>query len=139
MTHYALLIDGQLHPGKQDDEVLDPATEQVVGYAARASQAQVDAAVNAAHNAFTGWAANPQARRTALALAASVLRENSQSLAELISREFLNRKLPLPSNTQIDLTLDTTLNANQLISDLLAVNRARQGQQEPEPTPAPAD
>ena len=87
MTHYALLIDGQLHPGKQDDEVLDPATEQVVGYAARASQAQVDAAVNAAHNAFTGWAANPQARRTALALAASVLRENSQSLAELISRE----------------------------------------------------
>ncbi len=65
------------------------------------------------------------------------------TLAELISREFLNRKLPLPSNTQIDLTLDTTLNANQLISDLLAVNRARQGQQEPEPTttptPAPAD
>ena len=87
MTHYALLIDGQLHPGKQDDEVLDPATEQVVGYAARASQAQVDTAVNSAHNAFTDWAANPQARRTALALAASVLRENSQSLAELISRE----------------------------------------------------
>lgn len=59
------------------------------------------------------------------------------TIAELISRDFLNRKLPLPSNTQIDLTLDTTLNANQLISDLLAVNRARQGQQEPESTPAP--
>ena len=51
------------------------------------------------------------------------------TLSELISRKFLNRKLPLPSGTQIDLTLDTTLNANQLISDLLAVNRARQGQQ----------
>jgi hypothetical protein len=66
------------------------------------------------------------------------------TLAELISRQFLNRKLPLPSNTQIDLTLDTTLNANQLISDLMAVNRARQGQQEPDapaqtPPPAPAD
>jgi len=49
------------------------------------------------------------------------------SLSELISREFLNRPLPLPSNTGIDLTLDTTLNLNQLVSDLLAINRARSG------------
>lgn len=49
------------------------------------------------------------------------------TLSELISREFLNRPLPLPSNTGIDLTLDTTLNLNQLVSDLLAVNRARNG------------
>ena len=50
------------------------------------------------------------------------------SLAELISREFLNRTLPLPSGTGINLTLDTTLNLNQLVSDLMAVNRARNGQ-----------
>lgn len=49
------------------------------------------------------------------------------SLSELISREFLNRTLPLPSGTGINLTLDTTLNLNQLVSDLLAVNRARNG------------
>lgn len=49
------------------------------------------------------------------------------TLAELISREFLNRPLPLPSNTGIDLTLDTTLNLNQLVSDLLAINKARSG------------
>lgn len=63
------------------------------------------------------------------------------TLSELISRSFLNRKLPLPSDTRIDLTLDTTLNANQLISDLMAVNRARQGQQaqdESAPQAAPA-
>lgn len=60
------------------------------------------------------------------------------TVAELISREFLNRELPLPSGTQIDLTLDTTLNANQLFSDIMAVNRARQGQKEPEPASAPA-
>jgi hypothetical protein len=48
-------------------------------------------------------------------------------LAELISRRFLRRKLPLPSDTRIDLTLDTTLNLNQLIADLLVINRARQG------------
>jgi hypothetical protein len=50
------------------------------------------------------------------------------TLPELISREFLNRPLPLPSGTGIDLTLDTTLNLNQLIGDLLAVNRARNGE-----------
>ncbi len=49
-------------------------------------------------------------------------------LAEFISREFLNRILPLPSGTGIDLSLDTTLNLNQLIGDLLAMNRARGGQ-----------
>ena len=49
-------------------------------------------------------------------------------LAEFISREFLNRELPLPSGTGIDLTLDTTLNLNQLVSDLLELNRARAGE-----------
>ena len=49
------------------------------------------------------------------------------TLSELISREFLNRPLPLPSNTGIDLTLDTTLNLNQLVSDLLEITRARSG------------
>ena len=49
-------------------------------------------------------------------------------LSEFISREFLNRILPLPSDTGIDLTLDTTLNLNQLIGDLLEMNRVRGGQ-----------
>ena len=53
------------------------------------------------------------------------------SLSELISREFLKRTLPLPSGTGINLTLDTTLNLNQLVSDLLAVNRARNGDPDP--------
>lgn len=48
-------------------------------------------------------------------------------LVELVTRRFMQRKLPLPSDTRIDLTLDTTLNLNQLISDLLEVQRARQG------------
>ncbi|HYD28313.1 intermembrane phospholipid transport protein YdbH family protein [Brevundimonas sp.] len=66
-------------------------------------------------------------------------------ITEFISREFLNRELPLPSDTQIDLTLDTTLNLNQLVGDLLELNRARNGQPsadaaapppvEPEPAP----
>ncbi|SFS35110.1 intermembrane phospholipid transport protein YdbH family protein [Brevundimonas viscosa] len=55
------------------------------------------------------------------------------SIAEFISREFLNRELPLPSGTGIDLTLDTTLNANQLVGDLLELNRARNGEADPTP------
>ena len=51
-------------------------------------------------------------------------------LAEFISREFLNRELPLPSGTEIDLTLDTTLNLNELVSDIMSLNRARRGESE---------
>ncbi|MBB4081358.1 intermembrane phospholipid transport protein YdbH family protein [Brevundimonas lenta] len=54
-------------------------------------------------------------------------------ISEFISREFLNRQLPLPSGTEIDLTLDTTINLNELIGDLMELNRARAGK----PTPTP--
>ena len=56
------------------------------------------------------------------------------TLRDLITRDFLKRQLPLPSDTGIDLTLDTTLNLNQLVSDILALNRARAGQSDA-PTP----
>lgn len=56
-------------------------------------------------------------------------------LAEFISRQFLNRQLPLPSDTGIDLTLDTSLNLNQLVSDLMELNRARNGEATAEPPP----
>lgn len=64
------------------------------------------------------------------------------SIAEFVSREFLDRPMPLPSGTGIDLTLDTTLNLNQLIGDLLELNRARDGRPSaaaaaPPETPAP--
>jgi hypothetical protein len=54
-------------------------------------------------------------------------------LADFISRQFLNRELPLPSNTGIDLTLETSLNLNELVSDLMKLDRARNGQADPAP------
>ncbi|WP_312783107.1 YdbH domain-containing protein [Brevundimonas sp.] len=45
------------------------------------------------------------------------------SWMELIRRDFLNKKLNLPSDTPIDLTLDTTWNANQIVSDLMEYAR----------------
>ncbi|PZO02641.1 MAG: C4-dicarboxylate ABC transporter [Alphaproteobacteria bacterium] len=69
------------------------------------------------------------------------------TIPDLISREFLNRPIPLPSGTAIDLTLDTTLNANELAGDLMQLNRSRNGEvstprTEPDPEPpaaAPAE
>jgi hypothetical protein len=46
-------------------------------------------------------------------------------LAELIRRDFLNRVLPLPSGTEINLTLDSSFNLDQLIADLMEIQRAR--------------
>ncbi|WP_436356275.1 intermembrane phospholipid transport protein YdbH family protein [Brevundimonas sp. CEF1] len=45
------------------------------------------------------------------------------SWIEVIRRDFLKKKLPLPSDTPIDLTLDTTWNANQIVSDLMEYAR----------------
>ena len=46
---------------------------------------------------------------------------------DVIRRDFLNKKLPLPSDTPIDLTLDTTWNANQIVSDLMEWGKSANG------------
>ncbi len=46
-------------------------------------------------------------------------------LFELLSRKFMNRKLPLPSGTGVNLTLDTTLNLDQLLADYAEYQRLR--------------
>ena len=38
-------------------------------------------------------------------------------LLDVLRKRFLNRKLPLPSGTGVDLTLDTTLNLDDLLAD----------------------
>lgn len=49
------------------------------------------------------------------------------SWLDLIRRNFLNRKLPLPSGTGVDLTLDTTLNLDELLADYAEYERLRSG------------
>ncbi len=87
MSRYELLIDGRLQAAEHYDRVIDPASEEIVGEAARASLEQVDAAVDAAHRAFPAWATDLDVRRQSLARAAERVRENAQALAELITRE----------------------------------------------------
>jgi hypothetical protein len=56
---------------------------------------------------------------------------------EVLQRRFFDKPLPLPSGTGVNLNLDTTLNANQLIGDLLELNRVRQGKDLAESPPTP--
>jgi hypothetical protein len=44
-------------------------------------------------------------------------------LMDLIQKKFLGRKLPLPSGTGVDLTLDTTLNLDDLLADYAEFRR----------------
>ena len=87
MSRHELLIDGRLQAAAHYDRVLDPASEEPVGEAARAGAEQVEQAVEAAHRAFPAWAADIDVRRQSLARAAERVRENAQALAELITRE----------------------------------------------------
>jgi hypothetical protein len=58
-------------------------------------------------------------------------------LMDVIRRDFLGQPLELPSDTGIQLTLDTTFNLDQIVSDILALNRARRGEADPEPASEP--
>ncbi|MFN3353847.1 MAG: YdbH domain-containing protein, partial [Brevundimonas sp.] len=50
------------------------------------------------------------------------------SIMDLIRRRFMDQPLPLPSGTEIDLTLDLNFNADELFGDLIALDQARRGQ-----------
>jgi hypothetical protein len=58
------------------------------------------------------------------------------SVFDLLGRKFLNRPLPLPSDTGVDLTLDTTLNLDDLLADYADYQRLRSSPtvQPPAPT-----
>ncbi|MET9891617.1 aldehyde dehydrogenase family protein [Streptomyces sp. NPDC006465] len=69
-------------------EVIDPATEGVVGLAPEASRSQVHAAAAAAREAFGAWSRTPAEERAAvLARAADVIQRNFVPYAELAQAE----------------------------------------------------
>ncbi|HKP79092.1 MAG TPA: hypothetical protein VJU34_08205, partial [Phenylobacterium sp.] len=47
------------------------------------------------------------------------------SLMDLIRKRFLGKALPLPSGTGVNLTLDTSLNLDDLLSDYAEYQKAR--------------
>lgn len=87
MSIFPLWIDGAAQDGIAHDPVIDPSNEETVGHAARASDAQVDLAVEAASRAFPAWSANEAARRDSLRAAAAALQAHADEVAQLITLE----------------------------------------------------
>ena len=83
-----LLIKGKFVSGKgEKEEVLDPATGKLIVEVPEASEEQVDAAVQAATDAFAGWAATAPKDRAALLLKlADRIEAEADAFAELESR-----------------------------------------------------
>ncbi len=88
MEHVDLLINGTWVEGREKLSVLNPADEEVIGTAAVATQAEVDAAVESAERAFQTWSRTPPAHRAALLRrAAQLVRERVDALARLLTLE----------------------------------------------------
>ncbi|MFZ3033769.1 MAG: aldehyde dehydrogenase family protein [Parvibaculum sp.] len=88
MSEYKLLIGGKMVAGDLEMDVINPATEEVLAKAPRASIAQLNDAVAAAKAAFPGWAATPMAaRKAALNAIADAIEANSTELARLLTQE----------------------------------------------------
>jgi acyl-CoA reductase-like NAD-dependent aldehyde dehydrogenase len=85
---YSLLIGGERVDGASGYEVVNPATEQVVGVAPNASVEQAADACAAAKDAFDGWARTPMGERCAiLDRIAEVLDAHRDELVPLVQAE----------------------------------------------------
>jgi phenylacetaldehyde dehydrogenase len=84
-----LLIDGKwVDAGDGTYDVVNPATEEVVGQAPSASVADAQAAAAAARAAFPAWAATPAEERLALLkAAATAIRAKNEELVPLVIAE----------------------------------------------------
>ncbi|WP_305094345.1 aldehyde dehydrogenase [Prescottella sp. R16] len=86
----ALLIDGKLVPGSGGMfEVIDPATEHRIGYAAEGTETDMDTAIAAARRAFddTGWSRDHAFRARCLRQLRDALRSHLEELREITIAE----------------------------------------------------
>ena len=87
-TDYRMLIDGALETGSATFDVVNPATEAVIGRAPAASRANLDRAVAAARRAFPAWSALPIAERKArLKELGDAVFGNAEGLGQLLTAE----------------------------------------------------
>jgi succinate-semialdehyde dehydrogenase/glutarate-semialdehyde dehydrogenase len=85
-----LFIDGEWREAVAGERlpVLNPGTEQTIGFVSLARVADLDAALEAASRGFTVWRqASPLERAKVLNGAARLLRERTESIARLMSLE----------------------------------------------------
>lgn len=87
-SDYRMLVSGNLEPGSGYFDVLNPATEEVIGRAPDASREDLDAAVAAARAAFPAWASTSlEKRREHVTAVADALIDRIDPLMRLLTRE----------------------------------------------------
>jgi succinate-semialdehyde dehydrogenase/glutarate-semialdehyde dehydrogenase len=85
-----MLIDGQWVKAANMDEieVINPATEETIGFVPKAAKSDVESAIHAASNAFKSWASqSPAQRGSYLRRASSLVLDRSKEIAALMTRE----------------------------------------------------
>ena len=90
MRRESLYIDGNWVPANGDGviEVINPATEEIIGSVPVGSQADVNAAVEAARTAFPEWSATSiEHRIEILNQLSAAIKENTEELAQTITAE----------------------------------------------------
>ncbi len=88
MQAHNLLIDGRWLDSGERIEVENPATEEIFARVPRATEAQLDAAVEAAHRAFPAWARLSVEKRSDLLFrAAALAEERAEDIGALMTRE----------------------------------------------------
>ena len=87
-TSFELLIDGAGVAGERHFDVINPATEEVVGRAPDCTRSQLDAAVAAARKAFSDWKATPIGERQAkVAAIGDMIAAHIDDLSRLLTSE----------------------------------------------------
>ncbi|NIB38192.1 aldehyde dehydrogenase family protein [Pseudomaricurvus alkylphenolicus] len=88
MEYFRLLIGGELVEGDRHSDVINPSTEQVIASCPRASEEQLDQAVDSALAAFKMWSEKSiDERAQALNAIADALQSNVEGLAHLLTEE----------------------------------------------------
>ena len=85
---YANLIDGEMVTAAATLDVINPATEEVIGQVPACGQADLDRAVAAARRAFLSWRKTPvEERRRVINAMADVIAANHEELYRLLTAE----------------------------------------------------
>lgn len=85
---YANLIDGEMVTTAATLDVVNPATEEVIGQVPACGKGELDRAVAAARRAFTGWKKTPvEQRRAAIMAISAAIKDNADELFRLLTAE----------------------------------------------------
>ncbi|MBX3024273.1 aldehyde dehydrogenase family protein [bacterium] len=93
MSDFTMTIGGRAVPAVDTFEVINPATGAPFTTAPECTKGQLDAAMQAAAEAYRAWRRDEDARRAALQRCAAVITERAGELAPILTRE---QGKPLP-------------------------------------------